>query len=109
MGGVIARETDGSPLFEARDPEFATPGESNNLLLPPADLNGDSVINHLDLLEFLRQYRDQEEGKAVGSADSESGRLHRWLGSVLVPGPMGSQAVIPQVPRSRKVDFTNRS
>jgi len=75
-GGVIARQTDGSPLFEARPPEFATPGESNNLLLPTSDLNGDSVTNHLDLLEFLRQYRNQEEGKASGSADLN---LDEWI------------------------------
>ena len=61
---------DGSPLFEARAPEFATPGESNNLFLPPsADLNGDSVTNHLDLLEFLRQYRNQETQGVMGTAD----------------------------------------
>ena len=79
-GGVIARETDGSPIFEARTPEFATPGESNNLFFPPsADLNGDSVTNHLDLLEFLRQYRNQEETKAVGSADLNLDmRIDEW-------------------------------
>ena len=76
-GGVIARETDGSPIFEARTPEFATPGESNNLFFPPsADLNGDSVIDHLDLLEFLGQYRSQEEGKPPGSADLN---LDDWI------------------------------
>ena len=34
-----------------------------------ADLNHDSRINCIDLLEFLRQYRNQEGSKATGSGD----------------------------------------
>ena len=79
-GGVIARDLDGSNIFESRDPNQATTGRTNDLSVPTptptdtpipptatptstprsADFNGDTRVNAIDLLFLLNEMKNEE-------------------------------------------------
>jgi hypothetical protein len=85
-GGVIARQLDGSNIFESRDPQFATIGRTNDLSVPTptptntsepptptptptqtasptpmetrsADFDGDGEVDAIDLLVLLNRMK----------------------------------------------------